>query len=220
MKVGKLAAMAAAWVCVAAQAQVPQYGSNITLEQAKKVAAAAEAEARKNNWPVCIAVVDNAGHLVSYQRIDNTQTASVMICQDKAVSAAIFRRPTKAFGDRVAAGGGGVSVLNLRGAATSEGGLPLYAFSNTNAAHHAVWSRKFEAALGNFRRVFVSSQMGLRKPERASFDYISREIGVPNARILFFDDTPVNVEGARAAGLQAVHVRGPDDVQNAVRPWL
>jgi putative hydrolase of the HAD superfamily len=98
--------------------------------------------------------------------------------------------------------------------------VPLYAFSNTNAAHHAVWSRKFEAALGNFRRVFVSSQMGLRKPERASFDYISREIGVPNARILFFDDTPVNVEGARAAGLQAVHVRGPDDVQNAVRPWL
>ena len=98
--------------------------------------------------------------------------------------------------------------------------VPLYAFSNTNAAHHAVWSRKFEAALGNFRRVFVSSQMGLRKPERASFDYISREIGVPNARILFFDDTLVNVEGARAAGLLAVHVRGPDDVQNAVRPWL
>jgi len=78
MKVGKLAAMAAAWVCVAAQAQVPQYGSNITLEQAKKVAAAAEAEARKNNWPVCIAVVDNAGHLVSYQRIDNTQAGQIL----------------------------------------------------------------------------------------------------------------------------------------------
>ena len=98
--------------------------------------------------------------------------------------------------------------------------VPLYAFSNTNAAHHAVWSRKFEAALRNFRTVFVSSQMGLRKPERASFDHIAREIGVPNARILFFDDTLVNVEGARAAGLQAVHVRGPDDVEKAVRPWL
>jgi FMN phosphatase YigB (HAD superfamily) len=98
--------------------------------------------------------------------------------------------------------------------------VPLYAFSNTNAAHHAVWSRKFEDALRNFRRVFVSSQMGLRKPERASFDFISREIGVPNARILFFDDMPVNVEGARDAGLQAVHVRGPDDVLEAVRPWL
>ena len=98
--------------------------------------------------------------------------------------------------------------------------VPLYAFSNTNAAHHAVWSRKFEAALANFRRVFVSSQMGLRKPERASFDYISREIGVPGSRILFFDDTRANVDGARDAGLQAVHVRGPEDVMNAVRPWL
>jgi putative hydrolase of the HAD superfamily len=98
--------------------------------------------------------------------------------------------------------------------------VPLYAFSNTNAAHHAVWSRKFAPALENFRRVFVSSQMGLRKPDKASFDYISREIGVPHPRILFFDDTPVNVEGARAAGLQAVHVKGPADVERAVLPWL
>ena len=98
--------------------------------------------------------------------------------------------------------------------------VPLYAFSNTNAAHHAVWSRKFEAAMRNFRRVFVSSQIGLRKPERASFDHIAREIGVPHGRILFFDDTLANVEGARAAGLQAVHVQGPDDVEKAVRPWL
>ena len=98
--------------------------------------------------------------------------------------------------------------------------VPLYAFSNSNAAHHAVWSRKFAGALANFRRVFVSSQMGLRKPERASFDYIAREIGVAPARILFFDDTLANVEGARRAGLQAVHVKGPDDVRDAVRPWL
>ena len=62
--------------------------------------------------------------------------------------------------------------------------------------------------------------MGLRKPERASFDYFAREIGVPAARILFFDDTAANVEGARAAGLAAVHVKGPDDVRDAVRPWL
>jgi putative hydrolase of the HAD superfamily len=98
--------------------------------------------------------------------------------------------------------------------------VPLYAFSNTNEAHRAVWSRQFADALANFRRVFVSSQMGLRKPERASFEYIAHEIGVPAARILFFDDTAANVEGARAAGLQAVHVRGPDDVRDAVRPWL
>ncbi len=98
--------------------------------------------------------------------------------------------------------------------------VPLYAFSNTNEAHHAVWSRKFEDALANFRRVFVSSTMGLRKPERASFDYIAREIGVAPSRILFFDDTLVNVEGARRAGLQAVHVQRPADVRDAVRPWL
>jgi putative hydrolase of the HAD superfamily len=62
--------------------------------------------------------------------------------------------------------------------------------------------------------------MGLRKPERASFDHIVRETGVPHARILFFDDTPANVQGARDAGLQALLVRGPDDVESAVRPWL
>jgi FMN phosphatase YigB (HAD superfamily) len=98
--------------------------------------------------------------------------------------------------------------------------VPLYAFSNSNAAHHAVWSRKFAPALANFRRVFVSSEMGVRKPERAAFERIAREIGVPPARILFFDDTLANVEGASRAGLQAVHVGGPGDVRNAVRPWL
>jgi putative hydrolase of the HAD superfamily len=98
--------------------------------------------------------------------------------------------------------------------------VPLYAFSNSNAAHQAVWGRKFAGALANFRRVFVSSEMGLRKPERESFDHIAREIGVAPSRILFFDDSLANVEGAKSAGLQAVHVRGPDDVRDAVRPWL
>ena len=103
---------------------------------------------------------------------------------------------------------------------TLRGRVPLYAFSNSNEAHRRVWERRFEHALANFRRVFVSSQMGLRKPERASFDFIAREIGVAPGRILFFDDTADNVQGARRAGLQAVHVRGPDDVKRAVRPWL
>ena len=129
MNVCKLAAAAGTVaLCAAATsyAQVPQYGNNITLDQARKVASASESEARKNNWPVAIAIVDNAGQLVYFQKLDQTQTASVTVAQDKAVSAAIYRRPTKAFGDRVAAGGGGVTVLNLRGAAMSEGGLPLY----------------------------------------------------------------------------------------------
>jgi putative hydrolase of the HAD superfamily len=98
--------------------------------------------------------------------------------------------------------------------------VPLYAFSNSNTAHHAVWSRKFRDAMTHFRRVFVSSEIGLRKPERASFDHIAREIGVAPGRILFFDDTLANVEGAREAGLRAVRVTGPDDVKHAVRPWL
>ena len=98
--------------------------------------------------------------------------------------------------------------------------VPLYAFSNSNAAHQAVWGRKFAGALANFRRVFVSSEMGLRKPERESFDHIARAIGVAPSRILFFDDTLANVEGAKRAGLQAVHVSGPNDVRDAVRPWL
>lgn len=98
--------------------------------------------------------------------------------------------------------------------------VPLYAFSNTNPSHQAVWSRMFADALRNFRRVFVSSEIGLRKPERAAFDLVARAIGVPNDRILFFDDTLANVEGARRAGLQAVHVRQPEDVRTAVAAWL
>ena len=100
------------------------------------------------------------------------------------------------------------------------GRVPLYLFSNTNAAHQRVWGPMMERALSRFDRIFVSSELGVRKPERASFDRISGEIGVPHGRILFFDDTLANVEGARAAGLQAVHVRRPEDVRDAVRAWL
>jgi glc operon protein GlcG len=108
-----------------AQAQVPQYGPSINLEQAKKALAAAETEATKNSWPVAIAVVDPHGFLVAYEKMDNTQTGSVQIAIDKAVSAAMYRRPTKAFQDVVAGGGAGLRVLNLRGASTVEGGLPI-----------------------------------------------------------------------------------------------
>jgi glc operon protein GlcG len=108
-----------------ASAQVPSYGPNVTLEQAKRMLAAGEAEARKNNWPVAIAILDTAGHLVAYQKMDDTQTASVDIAQDKGRSAAIYRRPTKVMEDALAAGGAGVRFLNLRGASTVEGGLPI-----------------------------------------------------------------------------------------------
>ncbi len=98
--------------------------------------------------------------------------------------------------------------------------VPLYAFSNSNRAHQEAWSPRFADALRPFRKVFVSSDLGVRKPERAAFEQVAREIGVPLGAILFFDDTPENVEGALAAGLQAVHVRSPQDVEHALRPWL
>ena len=107
-------------------AAAPQYGTpGVNLEAAKKAIAAAAAEAQKNSWPVAIAVVSNGGHLVAFERLDGTQFASIKIAQDKARAAAMFRRPTKAFEDRVAAGGVGVAVLSLEGVVASEGGVPL-----------------------------------------------------------------------------------------------
>jgi uncharacterized protein GlcG (DUF336 family) len=118
-------ALLAATLSFAAQAQVPQYGADLNLEQAKAAVAAAQAEAKKNNWPVAVAIVDTRGFLVAYEKMDNTQTASIQVAIDKAASAAMYRRPTKAFQDAVAGGGAGLRVLNLRGASTVEGGLPI-----------------------------------------------------------------------------------------------
>jgi len=113
------------WMALAAQAQVPQYGPNVTYDQARKALAGAIADARRQSLPMAVAVVDTAGQLVAFERMDNTQTASTAVAQDKAVSAAIYRRPTKAFQDALAAGGPGLRVLTLRGANAVEGGLPL-----------------------------------------------------------------------------------------------
>jgi uncharacterized protein GlcG (DUF336 family) len=101
------------------------YGSSITLEQAKKIAAAAQAEARKNDWCMVVAVMDPGGHLVLLERMDNAQFGSVQVAQDKARSAVAFRRPTKAFQDMVAAGGDGVRMLAMSGAVPIDGGLPI-----------------------------------------------------------------------------------------------
>lgn len=101
------------------------YGSPITLETAKKVAAPALAEAARNNWAMAVAVVDPAGDLVYFERMDATQVGSVAVSIDKARSAARFKRPTKAFQDTLAAGGEGLRVLALNGAVPVDGGLPL-----------------------------------------------------------------------------------------------
>ena len=99
---------------------------------------------------------------------------------------------------------------------TLEGRVPLYAFTNSNPTHRAFCVSRFAETLQSFRKVFVSSEMGLRKPEAAAFAAIAREIGVPLERIMFFDDTRANVEAALAIGMPAVLVRSIDDVKNAL----
>lgn len=94
--------------------------------------------------------------------------------------------------------------------------LPTYCFSNTNAAHHAAWSARYEAELSLFERVFVSNEIGLRKPDVAAFKHVATAMAQPPAQILFIDDTLENVEGARAAGMRAVHARSPADVLRAL----
>jgi glucose-1-phosphatase len=94
--------------------------------------------------------------------------------------------------------------------------LPLYAFSNTNRPHVEHFSKAYADVLSNFRELFLSSSIGLRKPDAAAFDHVVKAIGVPAERIVFFDDLADNIEGARARGLVAVHVTSPDDVANAL----
>lgn len=120
-------ALLLAFVATIASAQVPSYGQSVNLEQARRAIAAGIAEARKNNWPVAIAVFDTAGQLVAFEKMDDTQTASVDIAQDKGRSAVIFRRPTKAFEDVVGGGGSGARIIALRGASPIEGGVPIVA---------------------------------------------------------------------------------------------
>lgn len=109
-----------------ASAQLPNpYGTPINSETAKKVAAATLAEARKNNWSMAVAIVDPAGDLVYFEKLDGTQAASVNIAPDKARSAARFKRPTKALQDVLAAGGEGLRLLSLQGAVPVEGGVPI-----------------------------------------------------------------------------------------------
>ena len=101
------------------------YGVPITADAAKKLAAAAIAEARKNNWAMAVAIVDTGGYLVYFERMPDTQLGSVEVSIEKAKSAALFRRPTKSFQDTVAAGGEGLRILRLTGAIPVEGGIPI-----------------------------------------------------------------------------------------------
>ena len=109
-----------------ARAQMPNpYGPPISLENAKKAAEPALAEARKNNWTMAVAIVDPDGTLVYYEKIDNTMNASAQLAINKARSAAIFKRPGKTFQAALAAGGEGLRILGIEGAVPVEGGYPI-----------------------------------------------------------------------------------------------
>ena len=122
---GPLVLFAAASASAQAPPPPPAYGTPIALEQAKKVMAGAEAEAKKNNWPVVIAILDSGGQVVMVQRLDNAQWGSVEVAKDKARSAVAFRRPTKVFQDAIGQGGLNLRLLQLNGASVLEGGIPI-----------------------------------------------------------------------------------------------
>jgi putative hydrolase of the HAD superfamily len=94
--------------------------------------------------------------------------------------------------------------------------LPLYAFSNTNVPHVACFSDRYADVLGHFRQIFLSSSIGLRKPDAEAYDHVVQAIGVPAERIVFFDDLAENIEGAKARGLKVVRVASADDVADAL----
>ena len=95
----------------------------ITLDDAKKALSAAEAEAKRNNWNVAIAILDAGGHLIAFQRMDDTQIGSVNIAIGKARTAVSFKRPTKAMEDIVT--GGRIAFVAVEGITPVQGGLPV-----------------------------------------------------------------------------------------------
>jgi glc operon protein GlcG len=117
------AALAALTVGASAQDKRPDYGTEINAAGAKKIAAGVVAECQKNGWNVAVAVVDNHGFLVYFERMDNTQTASMDIAVGKAKAAATYRRPTRVFMETI--NKGGPATATLPGIFASPGGLPI-----------------------------------------------------------------------------------------------
>jgi uncharacterized protein GlcG (DUF336 family) len=118
-----LAALAFALSSGAAFAQAPSYGPDVTIDQAKKIAAGAIAHAQKNKWSMALAVVDRHGSLVYFEKMDDTQIGSVQVALDKAKTAGMFRRATRSLEERVAKGA--VPLLALSGATPITGGVPI-----------------------------------------------------------------------------------------------
>ena len=91
----------------------PEYGVPVTLAQAKAIAAAAEAEARRNGWQVVITILEPTGAEVLTWKMDGTQYGSIRVAEEKARTAALFRRPSREFGEAVKAGNQGVLSLGV-----------------------------------------------------------------------------------------------------------
>jgi putative hydrolase of the HAD superfamily len=95
--------------------------------------------------------------------------------------------------------------------------FPIYAFSNSNEAHKTVWLPRYSQLLQPFKEVFISCQMGKRKPELEAYLHVANAIDVEPGRILFFDDSPQNIAGAQLAGMQAKIVDSAADVESVLR---
>jgi uncharacterized protein GlcG (DUF336 family) len=108
-----------------AQGAPPAYGEPISLELAKKAAAAAEAEMKKNNWNMVITVMGSGGQVVYLQKADLAANGSVQVSQDKAITSVNFRAPTKAFMDRLSQGGENAYLVRLTGSTPIGGGIPI-----------------------------------------------------------------------------------------------
>jgi len=94
--------------------------------------------------------------------------------------------------------------------------IPLYALSNANPLHKAYWENTYADELGYFNQIFVSSDIGCRKPDPGAYLLVAEELNVDPQSIVFFDDLAANVEGARNLGMQAVHVQSPADITSFI----
>jgi len=104
---------------------LPPYGPPITLDQAKRVMAAAELQAVENTWQVAITILDSGGNMVMFHKIDNAQLSAVSVSEGKARTALQFKRPSKDLDDAIARGGAGNRLLALKDITPLEGGIPI-----------------------------------------------------------------------------------------------
>lgn len=94
--------------------------------------------------------------------------------------------------------------------------IPTFGFSNTNRTHQIYWEHHYPRLQNTFEKLYVSSELGLRKPDAEAFNFVLNDIEVNADELLFFDDSPENIEGAEKVGIQTILVSGPDSVIQAL----